>query len=173
MLFSVSSVDVEVTGGLNVHVSMLPNPSHLEAINPVVLGKVRARQLSLRDGPYSLTPIPPTDCPPTRVLSLQIHGDAAFSAQGIVSESLCLANLPHFDVGGTLHLIVNNRLGFTTEEDHGRSSQYCSDVIKTIGVPVIHVNGENPEVSKINFAFFSGLVTGLFLFAQLIFFMFL
>lgn len=141
----VSSIDLKVDGEHLIHVSMLPNPSHLEAVNPVVLGKVRARQLSLKDGPYSSAPLAPNSCPPSKVLSLQIHGDAAFSAQGVVTESLCLSNLPHFDVGGTLHLIVNNQVGFTTEEDHGRSSQYCSDVIKSIGAPVIHVNGGNPE----------------------------
>ena len=126
---------------------MLPNPSHLEAVNPVALGKVRARQLSRREGPYSVAPQPPDTCPRTKVMSVQVHGDAAFCAQGIVTESLALANLPHFDVGGSLHLIVNNQLGFTTEQDHGRSSHHCSDVMKSIGAPIIHVNGGNPEVS--------------------------
>lgn len=132
-----------------MHVSMLPNPSHLETVNPVVLGKVRARQLTRRDGPYSSAPLPPTTLLPSKVLSLQVHGDAAVSAQGVVAESLVLANLPHFDVGGTLHLIVNNQLGFTTEQDHGRSSHHCSDVAKTIGSPVIHVNGGFPEASAV------------------------
>lgn len=142
-----SSVDLAVgEGGGKVHVSMVPNPSHLEAVFPVVLGKVRARQLSLRDGPYSSAPQPPNTCQPSKLLSLQIHGDAAFSAQGVVTESLGLANLPHFDVGGSLHLIVNNQLGFTTEQSHGRSSRHCSDAMKIIDAPVIHVNGENPEV---------------------------
>lgn len=146
----VVSVDLEVSEGRQVHVSMLPNPSHLETVNPVVLGKVRARQLSTRDGPYSSAPLPPTSCPPTKLLSLQIHGDAAFSAQGVVTESLGLANLPHFHVGGTLHLIVNNQLGFTTEQDHGRSSHHCSDAMKAIGAPVIHVNGASPEASDLD-----------------------
>lgn len=141
----VCSVDLEAVGGQQVHISMLPNPSHLEAVNPVALGKVRGRQLTCREGPYSLSAQPATTEQPSRVLSVQVHGDAAFSAQGVVAESLGLASLPHFDVGGTLHLIVNNQLGFTTEEDHGRSSQHCSDVVKAIGAPVIHVNGGNPE----------------------------
>ncbi len=140
-----TSVDLEVSQGFNVHINMVPNPSHLEAVNPVILGKVRARQLSLKDGPYSPAPSLP-DSLHTKVLSLQIHGDASFSAQGIVTESLGLANLPFFDVGGTLHLIVNNQLGFTTESDHGRSTRYCSDVVKLIGAPVIHVSGDHPEV---------------------------
>lgn len=140
-------MDLEVRGGGSVHVSMLPNPSHLEAVNPVTLGKVRARQLSLGDGPYSSAPQPPTISPRTKVLSLQIHGDAAFSAQGVVTESLGLSSLPHFDVGGSLHLLVNNQLGFTTERDQASSSHHCSDVMKSIGAPVIHVNGGNPEAS--------------------------
>jgi hypothetical protein len=119
----------------------------LEAVNPVVLGKVRARQLTCRDGPYSSAPVPPSSMPTSKYMSIQIHGDAAFSAQGVVTESLGLANLPHFNVGGTLHLIVNNQLGFTTEQDQGRSSHSCSDVVKAIGAPVIHVNGGYPEVS--------------------------
>ena len=146
MCVAVTSVDVTVEGGHQVHCSMLPNPSHLEAINPVVLGKVRARQLTRRDGPYSVTPQSPSH---SKVLSVQVHGDAAFSAQGVVPESLGLAYLPHFDVGGTVHLVVNNQLGFTTEQDQGRSSQHCSDAMKVIGAPVIHVNGGNPEASRL------------------------
>ena len=88
-------------------------------------------------------PLPPRP----KALCLQIHGDAAFSGQGIVAESLALSNLPGFTVGGSLHLIVNNQLGFTTDSTHGRSSAYCSDVGKMIGCPVIRVNGADPEVS--------------------------
>ena len=147
--FPVASVGVEVHDGSTVYVSMLPNPSHLESVNPVGLGKARARQLSLRDGPaYSggQGPEPPNTTSPSRVLSLQMHGDASFAAQGVVMESLGLASLPHFNVGGTVHLVQNNQLGFTTGEDHGRSSHHCSDVAKMIGAPVIHVNGDNPLV---------------------------
>ena len=145
---TVSSVDVEVHDGSTVYVSMLPNPSHLEAVNPVALGKTRARQLSLRDAAYSQGPEPQDPTPSSRVLSLQVHGDASFAAQGIVMESMVLSNLPHFNVGGTVHLVVNNQLGFTTGEDHGRSSHHCSDVAKMIGAPVVHVNGDSPLVYK-------------------------
>lgn len=144
---AVTSVDLEVGGGRKVHVSMLPMPAHLEAVNPLSLGKVRARQLSTGDGPYSTAPRPPAVCPPAKVLSLQVHGDASFSAQGVVTEGLGLAGLPHFDVGGSLHLIVDNQVGFTTGRDHGRSSHHCSDAVKVIGAPVIHVNGGSPEAS--------------------------
>lgn len=142
----VSSCDVVSCGGEVVHVSMLPNPSHLESVNPVVLGKVRARQLSRRDGPYASAPSPPApSTTPGKVLPLQVHGDAAFSAQGVVTECLGLSSLPHFEVGGCLHLIVNNQLGFTTEGHHGRSSHHSSDHMKSIGGPVLHVNGAEPE----------------------------
>ena len=146
---TVSSVDVKVDDGSTVYVSMIPNPSHLEAVNPVALGKTRARQLSLKDAAYSRGPDPEDLTPSSRVLSLQVHGDASFAAQGIVMESMVLSNLPHFNVGGTVHLVVNNQLGFTTGEDHGRSSHHCSDVAKMIGAPVIHVNGDSPLVSNL------------------------
>lgn len=76
----------------------------------------------------------------------KVHGDAAFSAQGINQESLSLSRVPHFEIGGTIHLIVNNQVGFTTPADRGRCSRYCSDLAKFVDLPVIHVNGENPEV---------------------------
>ncbi|XP_073248521.1 2-oxoadipate dehydrogenase complex component E1-like [Porites lutea] len=137
-----SSVDLHYGHTRPLHVTMLPNPSHLEAVNPVVVGKARGRQLTLKDGCYSDR----HDCQTgDKVLSVMAHGDASFSAQGIVTETLCLANLPHFSVGGTIHLIVNNQLGFTTPGERGRSSLYTSDVGKMIGCPVFHVNGDNPE----------------------------
>ncbi|XP_022787168.1 probable 2-oxoglutarate dehydrogenase E1 component DHKTD1, mitochondrial [Stylophora pistillata] len=134
-----TSVDLE---DCNLRVTMLPNPSHLEAVNPVTAGKARGRQLTLKDGCFSNL----TDSPlGEKVLSVMVHGDASFSAQGIVAETFCLANLPHYSVGGTIHLIVNNQLGFTTPGERGRSSRYSSDVGKMIGCPVLHVNGDNPE----------------------------
>ncbi|KJE91351.1 dehydrogenase E1 and transketolase domain-containing protein [Capsaspora owczarzaki ATCC 30864] len=138
-----TSVDLQLPGAKNpLHVSMLPNPSHLEAVNPVALGKTRARQLSLQDGDYKNDP----ECKlGDKVMCLQLHGDAAFAAQGVVTESLGMANLPHYSVGGTVHMIVNNQLGFTTPSDRARSSRYCSDVGKMIDCPVIHVNGDHPE----------------------------
>ncbi|XP_035669706.1 probable 2-oxoglutarate dehydrogenase E1 component DHKTD1, mitochondrial [Branchiostoma floridae] len=127
----------------SVHVTMIPNPSHLEACNPVAAGKTRAAQLHLKEWDYS------EEEDDTRqgdkVLCLQIHGDAAFTSQGVVAETLGLADLPHFHVGGTVHFIANNQLGFTTDAERGRSSRYSSDIAKMIDCAVIHVNGDYPE----------------------------
>ncbi|OXB57899.1 hypothetical protein ASZ78_006244 [Callipepla squamata] len=137
-----SSVDLDFGSHRPVHVTLLPNPSHLEAINPVAVGKTRGRQQSLLDGDYS----PESSAQPgDRVICLQVHGDGAFSGQGIVPETLTLSNLPHFRVGGSIHLIVNNQLGYTTPPERGRSSLYCSDIGKIVGCGVIHVNGDDPE----------------------------
>lgn len=150
MFLLASSVNLTVGDGCSVHVTMLPNPSHLETVNPVAMGKSRARQLTRGDDPYCnrhLDPSTSSSYPASKVLCLQVHGDASISAQGIVAETLCLSALPHFDVGGSVHLVVNNQLGFTTEGDHGRSSSYCSDIMNAIAAPVIHVNGADPEAS--------------------------
>ncbi|KAM6094741.1 2-oxoadipate dehydrogenase complex component E1 isoform 2-T2 [Chlamydotis macqueenii] len=137
-----SSVDLDFGSHRPVRVTLLPNPSHLEAINPVAVGKTRGRQQTLCDGDYS----PESSAQPgDKVICLQVHGDAAFSGQGIVPETLTLSNLPHFRVGGSIHLIVNNQLGYTTPPERGRSSLYCSDIGKIIGCAVIHVNGDDPE----------------------------
>uniref|UniRef100_A0A8V0XWC0 2-oxoadipate dehydrogenase complex component E1 n=1 Tax=Gallus gallus TaxID=9031 RepID=A0A8V0XWC0_CHICK len=137
-----SSVDLDFGSHRPVHVTLLPNPSHLEAINPVAVGKTRGRQQSLLDGDYS----PESSAQPgDKVICLQVHGDGAFSGQGIVPETLTLSNLPHFRVGGSIHLIVNNQLGYTTPPERGRSSLYCSDIGKIVGCAVIHVNGDDPE----------------------------
>lgn len=85
-----------------------------------------------------------------------MHGDAAFTGQGVNQECLELSRVPHFEIGGTLHLIVNNQVGFTTPAERGRSSRYCSDVGKMVGAPVIHVNGDYPEVSCFCFHLFCG-----------------
>ncbi|KAI9320536.1 oxoglutarate dehydrogenase, E1 component [Dichotomocladium elegans] len=123
----------------SVHVSLLSNPSHLEAINPVVMGKARAKQAELM---RSADP----DCSlGDRVLAVQIHGDSAFTGQGVVMESLSLSNLPHYSSGGSVHIVVNNQVGYTTEAQNARSSTYCSDIGKMINVPVVHVNGDYPE----------------------------
>jgi len=135
-----TSTDLDVDGK-KLHVSMLPNPSHLEAANPVTVGKTRAKQLSWQEGHYGDGSSVMGD----KVLCLQIHGDAAVSAQGIIMETLCLANLPHFEVGGSLHLIVNNQLGFTTPAERGSSASNVSDIVKFVDSPIIHVNGDNPE----------------------------
>ncbi|XP_077194045.1 2-oxoadipate dehydrogenase complex component E1 isoform X1 [Paroedura picta] len=125
-----------------IHAILLPNPSHLEAINPVAVGKTRGRQQSLLDGDYSLDS---SAQPGDKVICLQVHGDASFSGQGIVPETFTLSNVPHFRVGGSIHLIVNNQLGYTTPAERGRSSLYCSDIGKTVGCAIIHVNGDDPE----------------------------
>ena len=119
--------------GIKVHLSLLPNPSHLEAVDPVVLGKVRAVQTIKGDAQGD------------RVLPLLMHGDAAFAGQGVVWECLSLSGLPGYGTGGTIHFIVNNQIGFTTSPQFGRSSPYPSDVAKGIQAPILHVNGDDPE----------------------------
>ncbi|XP_012735817.2 probable 2-oxoglutarate dehydrogenase E1 component DHKTD1, mitochondrial [Fundulus heteroclitus] len=137
-----SSVELDLGAGHPLHVTMLPNPSHLEAINPVAQGKTRARQQLRREGDYS----PEENAyPGDQVVCLQVHGDGSFTGQGIVPETLTLSNLPHYRVGGSIHLIVNNQVGYTTPSDRGRSSLYCSDVGKMVNCAVIHVNGDDAE----------------------------
>uniref|UniRef100_A0A2K5MI61 2-oxoadipate dehydrogenase complex component E1 n=1 Tax=Cercocebus atys TaxID=9531 RepID=A0A2K5MI61_CERAT len=137
-----SSVDLDFGAHHPLHVTMLPNPSHLEAVNPVAVGKTRGRQQSRRDGDYS----PDNSAQPgDRVICLQVHGDASFCGQGIVPETFTLSNLPHFRIGGSVHLIVNNQLGYTTPAERGRSSLYCSDIGKLVGCAIVHVNGDSPE----------------------------
>ncbi|ESO94167.1 hypothetical protein LOTGIDRAFT_215641 [Lottia gigantea] len=136
-----TSVDLDY-GGKNIHVSFLPNPSHLEANDPVAVGKTRGKQQRYKTGEYSTNDGTSSS---QDVLCLQVHGDAAFSAQGIVSETMVIADCAHFTVGGSIHLIVNNQIGFTTEPRLGRSSRYSSDLGKINSYPVIHVNGDNPE----------------------------
>ncbi|KAI9261175.1 oxoglutarate dehydrogenase, E1 component [Sporodiniella umbellata] len=125
--------------GNKVHVSLLHNPSHLEAINPVVMGKARAKQTDLLGASDSSCNLG------DRVMCIQIHGDAAFAGQGVVMESLGMSNLPHYSSGGSVHIVVNNQLGYTTPARNARSSAYCSDIGKMINVPVVHVNGDYPE----------------------------
>ena len=119
--------------GHEVHVSLGFNPSHLEFVNPVTLGRCRAKQDRFGD-------------PQRKVgVALLIHGDAAFAGEGIVQESLNLSQLPGYQVGGTLHVIVNNQIGFTTPPEEGRSCSYATDVAKMLQIPIFHVNGEDPE----------------------------
>ncbi|HKN50081.1 MAG TPA: multifunctional oxoglutarate decarboxylase/oxoglutarate dehydrogenase thiamine pyrophosphate-binding subunit/dihydrolipoyllysine-residue succinyltransferase subunit, partial [Actinomycetota bacterium] len=119
--------------GNTIKVTLAPNPSHLESVDPVVEGMVRAK-LDLLDRVREAP-----------VLPLLIHGDAAFAGQGVVAETLALSKLKGYWTGGTVHIIVNNQLGFTTGPTFGRSSQYASDVAKMIQAPVLHVNGDDPE----------------------------
>lgn len=127
------SADVTTPGGM-VHVVLAFNPSHLEIVNPVVLGSVRARMDRRRDSQGD------------EILPVLIHGDAAVAGQGVVAETLQLSQARSFATGGTVHLIVNNQIGFTTSDPQdARSTPYCSDVAKMIEAPVLHVNGDSPE----------------------------
>jgi 2-oxoglutarate dehydrogenase E1 component len=127
------SSDRASSGGIPVHVSLTPNPSHLEAVDPVVEGRTRAKQHRFQDHERK------------RGLPLLIHGDAAFAGQGLVAETLNLAQLAGYTTGGTIHVIVNNQIGFTTGPSDARSTTYCTDIAKMIQVPIFHVNGEDPE----------------------------
>ncbi|RXW18551.1 hypothetical protein EST38_g7302 [Candolleomyces aberdarensis] len=135
----VSSPVLNYGNGAEIKVSLQANPSHLEAVNPIALGKTRAKQLSLLK-------TSPADCKlGDRVMCVQLHGDGSFSGQGVVMESLGMSNLPHFTSGGSVHLVVDNNIGYTTPASGARSSMYCSDVGKMINAPVLHVNGDYPE----------------------------
>lgn len=125
-----------------VHVSLLPNPSHLEAVNPYAVGKARAKHLEELAGDYSGNDSGKMG---DKIVCVQVHGDAALAGQGVNQETLQIANVPHFSVGGSIHFAVNNQVGFTTPGPRGRSSLHCTDVAKQIGAPVIHVNGDSPE----------------------------
>jgi 2-oxoglutarate dehydrogenase E1 component len=127
------SGDRTTSAGKPLHLSLTPNPSHLEAVDPVVEGRMRAKQFRFGDVGRR------------RGIPLLIHGDAAFAGQGLVAETLNLSELAGYTTGGTLHVIVNNQIGFTTAPKDARSTTYCTDVAKMIQVPIFHVNGEDPE----------------------------
>lgn len=121
-----------ITNGCKIHLSLTPNPSHLEAVNPVVAGKVRAKQdLAGRNR--------------QKVMGLLVHGDAAFCGQGIVAESLVMSTLKSYDVGGILHVVINNQVGFTAGPKDGRPGRYCTDIAKSVGAPILHINGDDAE----------------------------
>lgn len=128
-----ASADIE-TSGHTVHVSLQPNPSHLEAVDPVVCGRIRAAQDDEGDAPDRRAH-----------MAVQIHGDAAFAGQGVVYETLSLSRLEGYRTGGSVHLIVNNQIGFTTDPSDGHSGVYGSDMAKAIEAPVLHVSGDDPE----------------------------
>jgi 2-oxoglutarate dehydrogenase E1 component len=119
--------------GHTIAVTLAANPSHLEAVDPVVEGMARAKQDRMGDHEH------------TRVLPVLVHGDAAFAGQGVVAETLNLSELPGYDVGGTIHIVVNNQLGFTTAPDFARSTVYATDIAKAVQAPIFHVNGDDPE----------------------------
>jgi 2-oxoglutarate dehydrogenase E1 component len=122
------------TSGKKVEVRLAANPSHLEIVNPVVEGKTRARQRIRGDSEER-----------RRVLALLIHGDAALAGQGVVAETLNFSQLPGYRTGGTVHIVINNQIGFTTDPRDARSTRYCTDVAKMIEAPIFHVNGDDPE----------------------------
>jgi 2-oxoglutarate dehydrogenase E1 component len=127
------SSDYKTISGKTVHLSLCFNPSHLEYVNTVVQGRVRAKQDRFGDVRRE------------RKLAILVHGDAAFVGEGIVQETLNLSELKAYHVGGTVHVIVNNQIGFTTSPEQSRSTTYCTDVAKMLQIPIFHVNGEDPE----------------------------
>ena len=128
-----TSADRDLDSGRRLHISLTPNPSHLEAVNPVVLGKVRAKQAMRGDKARQ------------RIMGLLIHGDAALAGQGLCSEVFELSELRGYRTGGTVHIVINNQIGFTTSPSQARTSPYPSEVAKIIQAPVFHVNGDDPE----------------------------
>jgi 2-oxoglutarate dehydrogenase E1 component len=127
-----TSTDISINGN-QVHLSLQPNPSHLEAVDPVVVGKIRAR-LDMSG-----------DTTRRSAMAILMHGDAAFAGQGLVYETLAMSQLIGYRTGGSIHLIVNNQIGFTTVPAHAFSGLYCTDVAKSIQSPILHVNGDDPE----------------------------
>ena len=127
-----ASSDREFDGN-PVHVSLTDNPSHLEAVNPVVLGQTRAKQFFHKDKYRN------------KVIPILIHGDAAFAGQGVVAECFAMSGLPGHNTGGTIHIIINNQIGFTTSPRFARSSPHPSDIAKMVEAPIIHINGDDPE----------------------------
>jgi 2-oxoglutarate dehydrogenase E1 component len=128
-----TSTDLEIDGRM-VHLSLQPNPSHLEAVDPVVVGKVRARQDMAGDTKARHS-----------VMGILLHGDAAFAGQGLVYETLAMSQLIGYRTGGTVHIVTNNQIGFTTVPAHAYSGLYCTDIAKGIQAPILHVNGDDPE----------------------------
>ncbi len=127
------SADIETSGGQKIHLSLAPNPSHLEFVDPVVVGVARAKQDIRYHGDAS------------KVVPILIHGDSAVIGQGVVSETLNLSELPGYRSGGTIHIVINNQIGFTTAPSDARSSMYCTDLGKGFQCPMFHVNGERVE----------------------------
>ena len=127
------SSQLQTTGGKTINLKLAPNPSHLEAVNPVVVGFARAKADILYESDYD------------KILPILIHGDASVAGQGIVYEVLQMSNLKGYYVGGTIHFVINNQIGFTTDFDDARSADYCTSVAAMVQAPVFHVNGDDPE----------------------------
>ena len=128
-----STGDYHAANGKTIHIHLASNPSHLEAVNPVAAGRVRAKQQRIGEGGIA------------KVVPVIMHGDTAFAGQGIVAETLNLEHLPGFDIGGTVHVIANNLIGFTANPREAYSSRYSSDIAKRLPMPIIHVNAEDPD----------------------------
>lgn len=128
-----ASTDRKMANGKEIHLSLVSNPSHLEAVNPVVIGKTRAKQFWEDDYMFD------------KSVSILMHGDAAFAGQGVVAETMNLNDLPDYTVGGCIHVVVNNQIGFTTNPKFSRSSPYPTDIAKGFQAPIFHVNGDDPE----------------------------
>ncbi len=127
------STDMKTASGHRIHLSLCFNPSHLEFVNPVALGRVRAKQDRAEDAARQ------------RAMLILIHGDAAFAGEGVIQETLNMSQLQAYEIGGTLHVVLNNQIGFTTSPSEGRSTTYATDVAKMLQIPIFHVNGEDPE----------------------------
>ena len=127
------SYDITTANGHEMHIALLPNPSHLEAVNPVVLGSTYARQQRHQDDDKN------------KVMPLLIHGDTAFIGQGVVAEMLNLGTVHGYNVGGTVHVVINNQLGYTANPEEGFGTEYCTDIARMLQVPIFHVNGDDPE----------------------------
>ena len=128
-----TSTDIAINGN-QIHLSLQPNPSHLEAVDPVIVGKIRARQDMTGDTKTRRS-----------AMGIIMHGDAAFAGQGVVYETLAMSQLIGYRTGGSIHLVVNNQIGFTTVPAHAFSGLYCTDVAKSVQSPILHVNGDHPE----------------------------
>lgn len=129
-----TSMDRSYPDGRRVHISLVANPSHLEACDPVVIGKIRAKQVISGNRPEDLN----------KFMPILIHGDAAFAGQGVVYETMQMSRVPDYAVGGTVHVVINNQVGFTCDPKNGRSTMYCSDLGKAFNIPIFHVNGDDP-----------------------------
>lgn len=125
---------VKEVNGKKVNLSIVPNPSHLEAVDPLVYGRVRAIQDKVGERPFN------------KAVGIIIHGDAAVAGQGVVYESIEMQDLKDYTTGGIIHIVMNNQIGFTTDQHQARSTFYCTEVAKVVGAPIFHVNADEPDL---------------------------